>query len=146
MILCEHESETRQAMADGHWSDALRQHSIGCESCRLTIGLYPAIKNLSEKTNIKASLPYYRWILVQAEMQKEKARHELLQRISLIAVSGTVAVCILIVTGIYYAQGYLPDTAISHITRFDFPIIGILTALWIISEFQLRTFFNLKSE
>lgn len=146
MIPCEHEFEIRKALADGLWSDTLRQHSQTCESCRLTVGLYPAIKELSMKTDATASLPYYRWVLVQAEMQKEKERLKKLQRISVIAVSGTVAASVLTVTGMSYAQGYSPGTVMSYFSRFNFSVVGIVTLLWIISEFQLRVFSNLKSK
>ncbi|MBL7995490.1 hypothetical protein JNM05_08960 [bacterium] len=144
MIPCEHEPETRQAMADGHWSDALRQHSTECESCRLTIGLYPALKNLSMKANIKAAPLYYKWILVQAEMQKEKARHKTLQRISSIAVSGTVAVCILLVSALFSSPGFALSSLLGHLAHPDVSLVWIGAALWLVSEFQLRFLFKLK--
>ncbi len=144
MIPCEHETEIVQALAAGEWSDHVRQHTEGCESCRLTVSLFSAMKSLSRQTETKPSLPYYRWILVQARMQRESALHKKLQRISLWAVGATIAASVLIITGLFSTQGYSPASIMRHLTRTDISMIWIWTALWFISEFQLRTLFKPK--
>lgn len=144
MIPCEHESETRQAMADGHWSETLREHAEVCEYCRLTIELSAAMKNLSKHTEIKSSLPYYRWILVQAQMQRESAAQQRLQRVSSMAVGATIAACFLLVSALFSSPGFALSSLLGHLARPGVSLVWIGAALWFVSEFQLRFLFKLK--
>jgi hypothetical protein len=82
--------------------------------------------------------------MFQAEMQKEQVKQKRFQRISFLAVNGTIAACILIVTGIYRTRGYLPEIDINHLMRIDISIVIILIALWGISKFQLQMLFKQK--
>jgi len=142
--ICEKERIVLQALKSGEWTEALRQHAEQCEECRKTVRLFPWIQNLSVETEKEASLPNYRWIMMQAEWRREQSENQKFKRWYTYTIAAMVAACAALVTWFFSPQGYSLDSLIKGIQKLDFSYALVLIAILVLSDLQFRFFLKTR--